>query len=187
MNGHCCLEVAADHCYASSFVQTILTGDLPAQARQERQREVEDHVQAINKMLSEAQAANSDDDQEIKAEDFEEWNGIEDEEAEAENGGTSNIVDYEDEYVDEDKYTSVKVEAVSVSKDGFEKVYDSDHEETGEEDVEKKTPKEDEASTAAAAKKVWPKKQKKKFRYEHKLERQAEGRKQKARKRAKIK
>lgn len=135
----------------------------------------------MNKLLREAQAADSDDDQEIQAEDFEEWNGIEEEKNE--------VLDFEDEYIDEDKYTTVKVEAVSVSKDGFEKLYDSDDEKNSEDEAkESKKRAAEEAAQAAAKKKQWPKKEKKaKFRYEQKLDRQNEARKQRAKKKARYK
>lgn len=128
-------------------------------------------------MLREAQAADSDGDQEIQAEDFEEWNGIEEDK--------DKVVDYEDEYIDEDKYTTVKVEAVSVSRDGFEKIYESDDDKDEE---MKEAGKPSEGDDAATKKKQWPKKEKKpKFRYELKLDRQNEARKQRAKKKARIK
>lgn len=140
---------------------------------------MEEHVQAVNKMLREAQSANPDDDQEIQAEEFEEWNGIEDD-------GNNDRVDYEDEYIDEDRHTSVKVEAVAVSRDGLEKIYDSD--DVGEENDEKQVPApaaNDETSNKP--KKEWPKKKKQKFRYEQKFDRQNEARRQKAKKMARFK
>ncbi|KAH6686677.1 nucleolar protein 12-domain-containing protein [Plectosphaerella plurivora] len=150
------------------------------QIRQERAREVEEHVQSINKLLQEAQAANSDDDQEIEGKDFEEWDGIEE--------THEKVIDFEDEYIDEDKFTTVKVEAVSVSRDGFEKIYDSDNSQDKEEDEEKDAAEKTEENKEASKKKEWPKKQKAaKFRYEQKFDRQNEAKRQRAKKRAKFK
>ncbi|EGY17738.1 hypothetical protein VD0002_g2206 [Verticillium dahliae] len=153
--------------------------EIRKQVRDDRKREVEDHVNTVNKLLREAQAADSGDDQEINGEDFEEWDGIEEKQSE--------VIDFEDEYIDEDRFTTVKVEAIAVTRDGFEKLHDNDdsEDEKKEEDEdsekkaaeEKKTPK---------ARKEWPKK-KAKFRYEQKFDRRIEERKQKAKKKAKYK
>ncbi|CRK46292.1 hypothetical protein BN1723_006990 [Verticillium longisporum] len=153
--------------------------EIRKQVRDDRKREVEDHVNTVNKLLREAQAADSGDDQEIHGEDFEEWDGIEEKQPE--------VIDFEDEYIDEDRFTTVKVEAIAVTRDGFEKLHDNDdsEDEKKEEDEdsekkaaeEKKTPK---------ARKEWPKK-KAKFRYEQKFDRRIEERKQKAKKKAKYK
>jgi len=102
------------------------------------------------------------------------WEGIPDDEPVVE------VVDREEEYVDEDRYTTVTVEAVDISKEGFAKsgIEESD-------DSEKEVPKlvEKEEKT----KKVWPKKApKKKFRYESKAERKATRGKQKAGNKAKA-
>ncbi|CRK32313.1 hypothetical protein BN1708_005704 [Verticillium longisporum] len=82
---------------------------------------------------------------------------------------------------------SLMVEAIAVTRDGFEKLHDNDdsEDEKKEEDEDsekkgaedKKTPK---------ARKEWPKK-KAKFRYEQKFDRRIEERKQKAKKKAKYK
>jgi ribosomal RNA-processing protein 17 len=86
-----------------------------------------------------------------------EWEGIADE---------LPVVDHEEEYVDEDKYTTVTVEEVEVSKAGLLKPTNDDSEDEAElvvKPVEKEK-----------AKKVWPKKSRKeKFRYESKAERRA--------------
>ncbi|ROT43145.1 hypothetical protein SODALDRAFT_319667 [Sodiomyces alkalinus F11] len=152
---------------------------LRKQLREERKREVEEHVQTVNRLLREAQAADSGDDQEIQAEDFEEWDGIEEEKADE-------PVDHEDEYIDEDRYTTVKVEAVSVTRDGFEKIRDDepDREQQDEEDT---SHKQQDDGKVAPQKNRLQKKKKPKFRYETKLERRTEERKQKAKKRARFK
>ena len=96
------------------------------------------------------------------------WNGIQDDEAVVE------PVDHEEEYVDEDRYTTVTIEAVNVSKEGLIKVADDESEEQSENEVVK-------PETKASGKKIWPKKpRKKKFRYESKAERKVTRGKQKA-------
>ncbi|KAK2009403.1 hypothetical protein LZ32DRAFT_608574 [Colletotrichum eremochloae] len=152
------------------------------QLKVERQREVEDHVKAVSAILEEAQAANSDEDEEINAEDFEEWDGIE----EAPNK-QADVVDYEDEYIDEDRYTTVKVEAISVTRDGLEKLHqDSDEAEADSQDESKAEKRvADDKATRTKVRKEWPKK--KKFRYETKLERSLGAKKAKAKKKAKFK
>lgn len=113
--------------------------------------------------------------------DEEEWGGFDD----AASAPTPALepVDHEEEYIDEDLYTTVKVEAVSVDRDGLHnkaelEAGDEDSEDEDEEAGEKKKePKE------AGAKRSWkdqPKKKKKKFRYGTKLERQATNRKNNA-------
>lgn len=84
-------------------------------------------------------------------------------------------MDHEEEYIDEDRYTTVTVEAVDVSKEGLTKV--------GEEDSSNETAEADPkpVEKEASKKKVWPKKErKKKFRYESKAERKFTRTKQKA-------
>lgn len=101
--------------------------------------------------------------------DDEEWAGFDDDALAPE------LVDHEEEYVDEDKYTTVTVEAVDVTKEGLHRVADEeDSEDTLEAEV-KPVQKEEKG------KKVWPKKpRKQKFRYESKAERKATRGKQKA-------
>jgi len=131
------------------------------QLREERKQELEEHVQAVNSLLQDVEAAplgvfDSDSDTDDA------WGGI-----------ANDPVDHEEEYIDEDKYTTVTVEAVDVSKEGLEKIVDSDEE--GEEKVYKKVEEKDDR------KKKWPKKEKKKkFRYETKAERKVTRGKQKA-------
>jgi ribosomal RNA-processing protein 17 len=88
------------------------------------------------------------------------------------------LVDHEEEYIDEDRYTTVTVETVNVSRDGLEKPN------LAEDDEVEGNQKADEA-TITSSSKAPPKKKKPKFRYEHKLERQIADKKQKARHRAK--
>jgi ribosomal RNA-processing protein 17 len=143
------------------------------QLREERKQELEAHVAAVNALLAEANDPgflNEDD----KSEEDEAWNGIEDEAPPIEH------IDHEEEYIDEDKYTTVTVEEVDVTKEGLR--YAGEDEEEELEAAKKKA----EAAKKAAGeetnkKKVWPKKEKKqKFRYESKTERRLTRAKQKA-------
>jgi ribosomal RNA-processing protein 17 len=90
-------------------------------------------------------------------------------------------IDREEEYIDEDKYTTVTVEAVNVDRDGLHKpvLEKPEDEGSGQEDGAEKEQEADESS-----KRKWdPKKKKKKFRYENKFERTVEARKQRAKRR----
>ncbi|KAH6663669.1 putative ribosomal RNA-processing protein 17 [Halenospora varia] len=139
------------------------------QLREERKQELEEHVEAVNKILKDVAGSDADDEE---AEDS--WDGIKDDIPMVE------PVDHEEEYIDEDKYTTVTVEAVDISKEGLVKI----GEESEEEEVEK-APKP--AETDEKPKKVWPKKvKKKKFRYESKAERKFTRGKQKAGNKAKA-
>lgn len=106
-----------------------------------------------------------------------EWGGISDDENEKEE---VEVVDHEQEYIDEDKYTTVTVEAVDVSKEGLLKVVEPTQDgEEGEKKFGKPFNKDEKG------KKVWPKKvKKKKFTYESKIERKLARGKQSAKNRA---
>lgn len=94
----------------------------------------------------------------------ENWEGIEEPPA----------VDYEAEYVDEDKYTTVTVEEMDASREGLLKVAKGEESENEE---EKKYPTETEADTKAKKRKPRSaaseaaRKKKRNFRYETKVER----------------
>lgn len=140
------------------------------QLREERKQELNEHVAAVNALLAEADAPFK----EFK-EDGEdgEWDGIK---ADA----PVEAVDHEAEYIDEDRYTTVTVEEVDVTKTGLHTAAEGE-----EEDLEAKK-KADAAAKAARhakanPKKSWPKKEKKKpFRYESKIERKIGRAKQKS-------
>jgi ribosomal RNA-processing protein 17 len=135
--------------------------------REERKQELEEHVEAVNALLADA------DGEREEGEDV--WNGSEEEQVVVE------PVDHEEEYIDEDRYTTVTVEAVDVSKEGLVKI--------GEEDSSDETAEADPKPVAAetSKKKLWPKKErKKKFRYESKAERKFTRGKQRAGNKAKA-
>lgn len=113
--------------------------------------------------------------------DEDEWNGFD----EAPEAPALEAVDHEEEYIDEDLYTTVKVEAVSVDRDGL---HNKTELEAGDEDSDEGSAAENTASknakdgTSSEGRKGVPKKKKKKFRYETKVVRQMTNKKNKARK-----
>jgi ribosomal RNA-processing protein 17 len=136
------------------------------QLREERKQELEEHVAAVNAILKEVSSvgAGLDSDEEGEV-----WGGIEEEEDKVEE-----VLDREEEYVDEDRWTTVTVEAVDISKEGFKKVREDEDEEVSQLVVAEK-------DDGGKEKKKWPKKEKKKkFRYESKAERKFTRGKQKA-------
>lgn len=144
--------------------------------REDRKKEVEDHVKMVNKLLEESGAIPRTEDDEDEEED-EEWGGFPDR-------PNVEMLDHEEEYIDEDRYTTVTVESVSVSRDGLEKskvledIRDvEEKEETAAEQEQAVTSKEDHAAK--------PKQKKKKFRYENKFDRQMTDRIQRAKKKGK--
>lgn len=133
------------------------------QLREERKKELEDHVEAVNRAVKEAEGLFADPETEEEV-----WNGIEEEEV------VTEPIDHEEEYIDEDKYTTVTVEAVDVSKEGLQKVVDLEESEGSDAEAPPLVETEDKE------KKQWPKKiRKKKFRYESKVERKVTRAKQK--------
>ncbi|KAF7545293.1 hypothetical protein G7Z17_g9290 [Cylindrodendrum hubeiense] len=143
---------------------------LRKQSREDRRREVEDHVSTVNRLLQESEAAGGV--EKDSDESADEWDGFPDQ-------PDLDIVDHEEEYIDEDRYTTVTVESVSVSRDGLYKP----------EVVEKKDDDEDDKKGTEEADKEdsrpeRPKKKKKKFRYETKIERQLTERKRKMKSRS---
>lgn len=141
--------------------------------REERQREVEEHVQKVNALLRESEAAGAIVHDESDS-DGSEWGGIEE-------PATNDIIDHEDEYIDEDRYTTVTVESVSVTRDGLHKPTLEPTEDEQEAEKAKKSAEEEQAKAKIRP----PKKPKKKFRYESKTERQLTEAKIRAKRKAK--
>jgi ribosomal RNA-processing protein 17 len=144
------------------------------QIREERKQAVEEHIQAINQILREAEHAGTGEQNQDGSD--EEWGGLSDTDV------PQVPIDLEEEYIDEDKYTTVTVEAVSVDRDGLHKPeLDQPSEDEGsaqgdggaEEDQEEKGKGGKRSRDPAKPKK-------KKFRYENKFERDLEARKQRA-------
>lgn len=149
------------------------------QIRDERKQAVEDHVKNVEAMLKEAQVAGlGSGDEQTETGDDDEWGGFDD----AAPTPALEPVDHEEEYIDEDLYTTVKIEAVSVDRDGLHNKAELEGE--GEEDDNKADGKrmEPKESGDKKARHDHPKTKKKKFRYESKSTRQATERKNKAKK-----
>jgi ribosomal RNA-processing protein 17 len=137
-----------------------------AEIRKERKEDLERHVSEVNRLVKQANGDIFEDDEN---EDDDAASGAEDNKpAEPE----FIPINQEDEYIDEDKYTTVTIESVGISKHGFERAGGGE----GSED-------EVDADGVKKEKKVWtkekpktarPKKKKIKFRYETKAERKAE-------------
>ncbi|KAF9692556.1 hypothetical protein EKO04_009587 [Ascochyta lentis] len=142
--------------------------------RQQRKTDLEKHVSETNRLMrlangdipSEAEDSSSDSDADP---------------AEATFHGFDDPINQEDEYIDEDKYTTVTVETVGINRTGFSR--------PGEEEAELKKEQEarEEKEREEKKKRVWtkerprtdrPKKKKVKFRYETKAERKVERMKQ---------
>ena len=140
------------------------------QIREERRQTLEEHVQTVQQILRDAANATGPLGQADNPPD-EEWDGLSDNEV------PEAPIDLEEEYIDEDRYTTVTVEAVRVDRDGLHRT-DEDVEQTTEKSAIAKSQEAEEK--AESGKKEWPKKKKKVFRYEDKHERKVAERKQKA-------
>ncbi|KAL2269701.1 hypothetical protein VTJ83DRAFT_1885 [Remersonia thermophila] len=150
--------------------------EMRKQIREQKKQEVEEHVQALNKILREAEYAGTEHNDQGDTD--EEWGGISDEEV------PEAPIDVEEEYIDEDKYTTVTVEAVSVDRDGLHKPeLDKSSEDEGSEGEEDGKQRQQDSKSEESKRPKHPPKKKKKFRYENKFERALEQRKQKAKKR----
>jgi ribosomal RNA-processing protein 17 len=136
------------------------------QMRKQRKEDLERHVSEVNRLVRQANGEISGD---------EDTSGVEDAEKEDSNGIVAPPellpIDQEDEYIDEDKYTTVTIESVGISKRGFEK---SGGGNSGEEDDGEGGEKKKKVWTKEKPKSAKPKKKKIKFRYETKAERKAE-------------
>ncbi|KAF2994855.1 hypothetical protein E8E13_003966 [Curvularia kusanoi] len=143
--------------------------------RQQRKVDLEKHVSETNRLMRLAngdiasESSDPDSDEEDPATGEAVFTGFED------------PINQEDEYVDEDKYTTVTVETVGINRGGFSR--------PGEEaeELRKEAAAREEREKEEKKKRVWtkerpktdrPKKKKVKFRYETKAERKVERMKQ---------
>ncbi|KAI9785244.1 MAG: hypothetical protein M1816_000492 [Peltula sp. TS41687] len=159
--------------------------------RQERKEEAQRHVEGVNTWLrrearggdhgsdTNSSTGEGEDEEEEEEEEGGKWNGFEEEEEKEEK------VDREDEYIDEERYTTVTVEAIDVSREGLRSVVEGEQgqEESGPREngrgadgEEGRESKSDERREKKAGRsKDHPdrtkKKKKKSFRYENKAER----------------
>lgn len=146
------------------------------QLREERKQELEAHVNAVNTLLAESKVPALMH-EETSGDDSDGWGGFE-----ADADLVLEPIDREEEYIDEDKYTTVTVESVDVSKRGMDRILREGEED--EETIQRRKKAEDakrKLEEEQANKKSWPKKdKKKKFRYESKAERKVTRMKQKS-------
>ena len=124
-------------------------------------------MEAVNSMLREQDEELSDSNENLEGD---QWDGI----------AEDPVVDHEDEYVDDDRFTTVTVEAVDVSRDGLHKVAGEDDEigASATEGPDEEPPGDRKPTGSQKGKRTWtkeppngPKKKKKKFKYESKAER----------------
>ncbi|KAL7625443.1 hypothetical protein AAE478_004663 [Parahypoxylon ruwenzoriense] len=143
------------------------------QLREDRKREVEEHIQNVNAILKEAEQAGYVGG-EPSDEESEEWGGFQDTSA-------LETVDHEEEYIDEERYTTVTIESVNVSKDGLTSSRPEEQDSSEEDEGKMGAGGDSEHPPSGGKEKTRPpKKKKQKFRYETKSERQLNQRKQKA-------
>ncbi len=158
-----------------SCFSAVLTGSL--QLRDGRKADLEKHVEVVNSLIREADVALDSSEEEYKGEE-KSWDGIEDNRA--------SLVNQQDEYTDDERFTTVTVEAVDVSKDGLQKAVqdeDIEREASGTERSDGESQRTSALHTKIGSekgKRTWSKelsgssrKRKKKFRYENKAERKA--------------
>ncbi|KAJ8104548.1 hypothetical protein OPT61_g10698 [Boeremia exigua] len=141
--------------------------------RQQRKADLEKHVSETNRLM---RLANGDIPEESSSD-----SDTDPETGEPTFAGFDDPINHEDEYIDEDKYTTVTVETVGINRGGFSR--------PGEEEAEVRAEREarEEREKEEKKKRVWtkerprserPKKKKVKFRYETKAERKVERMKQ---------
>lgn len=148
--------------------------ELRKQIREERKKDIENHVQQVNALLREAQMAGHHGDSDDGSDN--EWGGF------ADPPPALEPMNFEEEYIDEDKFTTVTIESVNVDRDGLHKPEADNSSEDDDDEAQKKRETKAGKEGAKAKDQQRPKKKKKKFRYETKLERRATERKHKAKK-----
>jgi len=135
------------------------------------------HIEAVNALLAEVKTSGIDDSNDSTDE---VWDGISDDHP-------LEPVNHEAEYIDEDRYTTVTVEAVDVTKEGLHKIAEDGDTEERDDSRDSKIRADSTELKTGANKKVWPRKtRKKRFRYESKAERKITRGKQKANKKVKA-
>ncbi|KAI6248630.1 Ribosomal RNA-processing protein 17, partial [Erysiphe necator] len=90
--------------------------NLRKKLREERKHDLEAHIEAVNAALKRLDNTSEENDEDTEAEvkDTEKFEGFCDE-----NQLLSSPMDYGEEFIDEEKYTTVTVEAIDVSKNGL--------------------------------------------------------------------
>lgn len=145
------------------------------QLRQQRKTDLEKHVSETNRLM---RLANGDIPSEPESDDDDETDEAT---GEAVFTGFDDPINQEEEYIDEDKYTTVTVETVGIDRTGFNRPGEVEAELRREQEAREEKEREEKK------KRVWtkekprsdrPKKKKVKFRYETKAERKVERMKQ---------
>lgn len=140
------------------------------QIREQRAAEIEQALNESKRMLEQIRGDASSQESGSDSEE-EEWQGFEE----------PAPVDYEEEYIDEDKYTTVTVEEMGLSKDELHKqgskLSEDDDDDTKHKEKEE-APQKPKAAKKYGSKSGAPKKKKKQFRYESKEERKITRRKE---------
>ena len=150
------------------------------QIREERKAEFERAVEIHRAQMEELNASSGDEDDKSGEEDGEEWNGIAEPEP----------VDYEAEYVDEDKYTTVTVEEIDLAKGrGLGDENESESEQSGDEGKGEGGDSQSKKDGETKKRRIWTKenpnptkkrKKKRNFKYESRDERKVSRAKERA-------
>ncbi|KAJ5491443.1 hypothetical protein N7539_003010 [Penicillium diatomitis] len=156
-----------------------------AERAAEFQHAIEEHKRQLKLLKAEDTSDNEIGESGSDDESDEEWQGIEEPPA----------VDYEAEYIDEDKYTTVTVEEIDSSRDGLRKSIlgedvEAENKAKAEKAAKRLAQEEEEAARLAKKRKPTadkPKKKKKQFRYESKQDRKLAAAKQRLSKAKKAK
>lgn len=135
-----------------------------AQVRKQRKEDLQKHVDEVNRLVRQANGDLEEAGEEDEDSAEEEWDGISQPPAPV---PAAMDINEEEEFVDEDKYTTVTIESVGISKHGFETRGSKD-------EAEAEEAKEKRVWTKERPKTNKPKKKKIKFRYETKTERKVE-------------
>ncbi|KIW30643.1 uncharacterized protein PV07_06371 [Cladophialophora immunda] len=149
--------------------------------REQRRAELERHVQEVNALLRPPSDQDEGDNDEGEENPEEEWSGISDSEP--------HPLHHETEYIDEEKYTTVTVEAMDVSREGLSRTEQDRNQHIQQNSGENpegsgKDPAEGHKSQRAKGQPKDIKKRKKRnFRYESKAERKEARTKEKAKNR----
>jgi len=133
-------------------------------------------VNEVNSLLKQANGDMSEGGDEETDCDEDEWKGFNEE--------LLPPIDREEEYIDEDKYTTVTVETVDITKNGFSK---PDEEDGLQEEASKELDGKKRVWTKDKPSKDRPKKRKVKFRYETKAERKVTRFKERSKNRSQAK
>jgi ribosomal RNA-processing protein 17 len=137
------------------------------QLRQQRKIDLEAHVEEVNRLVKQANGdiPGLSDNDDSSSDDEEEFQGFQEPEP----------INQEDEYIDEDKYTTVTIESVGISREGGNGRPEIKRDANGKRIWTKERPRTE-----------WPKKKKKKFRYETKADRKVTRQKEGAKKRKMV-